>query len=296
MLHDVGGVIVQLGGDVVDPRADVLVRTGDEIRVTSGESRRQFGWVGGGDAAVERLADVVDANPLAARTLVGVLRATEALPVVEGLVVESLAYSMLLAGPEFRAWLERRGARTPPPAGDDPVLLDRGGDVLTITLNRPHRHNAYAAAVRDALVDALEVGAADPSLLVVVRGAGRSFCSGGDLDEFGTTPDVATAHLIRTTRSAGRLLHELGDRLTIEVHGACIGAGTELAAFGARVVARPDTFFQLPEVAMGLVPGAGGTVSVTKRIGRHRTAWLALTGDRLDLDTALAWGLVDERC
>ena len=252
--------------------------------------------MGGGEATVERLAGAVEANPLAARVLGGVLRATEALPVAEGLVVESLAYSMLLAGPEFEAWLERRGPRTPPPAGDEAVLLDRQGDVLTITLNRPARHNAYAAAVRDALVDALEVALADPSLLVVVRGAGRSFCSGGDLDEFGTTPDVATAHVIRTTRSAGRLLHELGGRLTIEVHGACIGAGTELAAFGARVVARPETFFQLPEVAMGLVPGAGGTVSVTKRIGRHRTAWLALTGERLDLDTALAWGLVDDRC
>jgi len=45
-----------------------------------------------------------------------------------------------------------------------------------------------------------------------------------------------------------------------------------------------------------LIPGAGGTVSVTKRIGRHRAAWLALTGARIDVDTALGWGLVDERC
>jgi enoyl-CoA hydratase/carnithine racemase len=165
-----------------------------------------------------------------------------------------------------------------------------------ITLNRPARHNAYAAAVRDALVDALEVGVLDPSLRVRLRGAGKSFCSGGDLAEFGTTPDVATAHVIRTTRSAGRLLAALGQRLTIEVHGACIGAGTELSAFGHRVIAHRDSFFQLPEVAMGLVPGAGGTVSVTKRIGRHRTAWLALTGERIDVDAALAWGLVDERC
>jgi enoyl-CoA hydratase/carnithine racemase len=227
---------------------------------------------------------------------VGVLRATEALAVPAGLVVESLAYSMLLAGPEFARWLEARGPRTPPPAGDEPVLLARHDDELVVTLNRPARHNAYAAAVRDALVDALEVGLADTSLHVRLRGAGRSFCSGGDLDEFGTTPDVATAHLIRTTRSAGRLLHALGHRLTVEAHGACVGAGTELSAFGARVLARDDAWFQLPEVAMGLVPGAGGTVSVTKRIGRHRTAWLALTGARLDVAAALAWGLVDERC
>ena len=63
-----------------------------------------------------------------------------------------------------------------------------------------------------------------------------------------------------------------------------------------QVVARGFAFFRLPEVGMGLVPGAGGTVSVTRRIGRHRTAWLALTGARLDVDMAIAWGLVDERC
>jgi enoyl-CoA hydratase/carnithine racemase len=49
----------------------------------------------------------------------------------------------------------------------------------------------------------------------------------------------------------------------------------------------------LPEVGMGLIPGAGGTVSIPRRIGRHRTAWLALTGNTIDAGTALAWGLAD---
>ncbi len=79
-----------------------------------------------------------------------------------------------------------------------------------------------------------------------------------------------------------------------EVHGACIGAGIELPAFARRVVAREDTWFQLPELAMGLVPGAGGTVSIPRRIGRQRTAWLALTSQRIDAETAWRWGLVDE--
>jgi enoyl-CoA hydratase/carnithine racemase len=60
------------------------------------------------------------------------------------------------------------------------------------------------------------------------------------------------------------------------------------------VVVEGDAWFELPEVGMGLVPGAGGTVSLPRRIGRQRTAWLALSGARLDADTALAWGLVDE--
>jgi hypothetical protein len=286
VLRDLGGVVVQLDGGAPEPEADVAVTTGDPGR----------GQVGGGQTTVDTIAEAVATFPLASRALVDVLRATEVLPIKEGLAVESMAYSMLLAGPEFARWLEARGPRTPPPSGDEPVLLERDGDELVITLNRPARHNAYAAAMRDALVEALEVGLADTDLRVRLRGAGQAFSTGGDLDEFGTTPDVATAHLIRTGQAAGPRLAALGERLTVEVHGACIGAGVELAAFGQRVLARRHTFFQLPEVAMGLIPGAGGTVSVTRRIGRHRTAWLALTGERIGVTTALDWGLVDDRC
>jgi len=59
------------------------------------------------------------------------------------------------------------------------------------------------------------------------------------------------------------------------------------------VLAAPDTAIALPELLLGLIPGAGGTVSLPRRIGRHRTARLALTGERLDARTALDWGLID---
>jgi enoyl-CoA hydratase/carnithine racemase len=72
-----------------------------------------------------------------------------------------------------------------------------------------------------------------------------------------------------------------------------IGAGLEIAAFAGRVVARPDAWFQLPELKYGLIPGAGGTVSLPRRIGRQRTALLALSMQRLSAKTAHAWGLVD---
>jgi enoyl-CoA hydratase/carnithine racemase len=169
-----------------------------------------------------------------------------------------------------------------------------GGAVLHITLDRPAVRNAYDAAMRDALLDALAIAQADPAVRVVLDGAGPSFCSGGDLDEFGTRRDPASAHLVRLGRSAGHALHLLADRVTARVHGASVGSGVELAAFAGRVVAAPDATFALPEVAMGLVPGAGGTVSIPARIGRHRTAWLALTGERIEAPTARVWGLVDE--
>ena len=231
---------------------------------------------------------------IAARALELLLDATETLDVPRALVVESATYSLLQAGPEHRAWLEQRGPRRPPAAEGEPVRIRRDGDVLRLTLDRPHVRNAFNAAMREALLDGLAVAAADPAVTVVIDGAGPGFCSGGDLDEFGTLADPASAHLLRVERSVGRAVHELRDRVTFLVHGACIGAGAELPAFAGRVVARPDATFRLPEVGMGLVPGAGGTVSLPRRIGRQRAGWLALTGTAIDASTALDWGLVDE--
>ena len=236
----------------------------------------------------------VTAAPRAAVTLVRLLRLTSVLSVADGLVAESLAYSTLLAGPEFAAWRSARPTRHVPEPPEPPVLVVRDGATLHLTLNRPDRRNAFGRLVRDGLVEGLQLALADPSLLrVELRGSGPAFCSGGDLDEFGTAPDVATAHVIRVERSAGALVGACADRVVAKVHGACVGAGVEIPAFAGRVEAQPDAFFQLPELSMGLVPGAGGTVSLTRRIGRWRTASLALTGARLEARTALAWGLVD---
>ena len=233
-------------------------------------------------------------RPLCTGALAVLLQQTGLLPVWEGLVAESATYSTLLAGPEFARWLEDSPPRKPAPDGDEPVLVDRDGNRLTLTLNRPERRNAYGHAVRDALVSALQVARADPDVTVEIDGRGPSFCSGGDLAEFGTAPSPAVAHLIRLQHSAGAVMHELAGRTTVWLHGACIGAGIELPAFAGRVVAAPDMELGLPEVSMGVVPGAGGTVSITRRIGRWRTAWLALAGHRVGAERALRWGLIDE--
>ncbi len=242
-------------------------------------------------AALAQLAERCRSSPLAAVALVQLLRLTAGAAVSDSLVGESFVYSMLQGGPEHRGWL---GRRTPRPAvheGGEPVVATRDGGTLTIRLDRPRYHNAYNAAMRDGLVAALEVAASDPSVRSVeLSGNGPSFCSGGDLAEFGTAPDPATAHAVRVERGAARWMHRCADRTTVRVHGACIGAGVELASFSHRVVAHPDTVFQLPEVAMGLIPGAGGTVGLPGRIGRQRTAHLALTGTALDARTALGLG------
>jgi enoyl-CoA hydratase/carnithine racemase len=82
--------------------------------------------------------------------------------------------------------------------------------------------------------------------------------------------------------------------VTFHLHGACIGSGIELPAFAHHLSVDPKTFFQLPELRFGLIPGAGGCVSIARRIGRHRTAWMALSGKKISARKALEWGLIDE--
>ena len=218
-------------------------------------------------------------------------------PTLAGVITESLAYSTLQAGPEFARWLDERGpARMPDIA--DPVQAQREGDTLRINFNRPQRHNAFSTDARAALLEALAVALLDPSVTgIVLSGNGPSFCSGGDLAEFGTFADPASAHLARTRHSPALALDALTARLgracRAEVHGAVMGSGLEMAAFCGWVAAHDDSVFGLPELGLGLIPGAGGTVSVTRRIGRWRTAYLVLFGHTIDAGTALAWGLVD---
>ena len=246
-------------------------------------------------ALAGELREACARSPQAAVVLGQVLRASERLAVPAALDVESFAYSTLLGGAEFRRWLDGQDGRALPPMVEDPVLVERDGDVLRVRLNRPRRRNAYGRQLRDALADALRVAVLDPSVeRVVLDGAGPCFCSGGDLAEFGTAPDLATAHFVRTLAGAGPLAHALRERLEARVHGPCVGAGVELPAFAGRVIAAAGTTFTLPEVAMGLIPGAGGTVSIPRRVGRWRALYLALSGRQADAGTALAWGLIDE--
>jgi hypothetical protein len=242
-----------------------------------------------GLAAIEA---AVRTNPVAAAALVLLLRSSGELTVPAGLIAESSTYSALQEGAEFHRW---RGSRAPRAAepGEERVQVERDGDLLRIILARPARRNAVDARMRDALTEALAPAVADPDCRVEISALGPDFSAGGDLDEFGSRPDPALAHLTRLSRSPALLLHRLAERTEVRVQGACLGAGMELPAFAGRVLAAPDARFGLPELGLGLVPGAGGTVSVPARIGRRRTAYLALSGERITAERALAWGLVD---
>jgi hypothetical protein len=247
---------------------------------------------GGVQAGLDALRSAVSASPVAGTTLALLLRSGARLSVPAAVIAESATYSALQEGAEFHRWRSARPLREPEP-GTERIHVERSGSVLRITLSRPVRRNAVDWRMRDALTAALTTAAGEPDVRVVLAGAGPDFCAGGDLDEFGSRPDPAAAHLIRLTRSPALLLHRLSTRTTAHLHGACLGAGAELPAFAGRVVAAEDTRLALPELSFGLIPGAGGTVSLTRRIGRWRTAFLALSGASLTAGQALRWGLID---
>lgn len=248
------------------------------------------------EAEAAMLVQRVVANPVAAATFVELLRMTGDMPLVQALRVESLAYATLQAGAEYAGWLADLAEQPKPPVEEGAaVLMDRDGPRLALTLNRPGNRNAMSVEMRDALDEAFQLVLADESIeLVSISGAGKCFSTGGDLSEFGTVPDAATGHIVRGLSVPGGLLARCADRVTVHMHGACIGSGVEFPAFAGRVTASSKTHFQLPEVGMGLIPGAGGCISIARRMGRQRTAWLGLSGKRIKAAQALEWGLVDE--
>ncbi|BBX11989.1 enoyl-CoA hydratase [Mycobacterium novum] len=307
--------VVDLDGNPdAEPGAGIIIATGSRFDTAHAEhwlqratftlseaeaTDRRIITVGSVTDALADIADQCRRRPHAAAICDDVLRAVDPnAPARAGVITESLAYSVLQAGPEFAGWLAERGPATVPDTSE-PVLIDRDGDTLLLRFNRPQRHNAFSNAMRAALLDGLAVAAADTAIdEVVLSGAGRSFCSGGDLAEFGGFTDVASAHLARTRHSPALALDaltaRLGARCRADVHGQVLGSGLEMAAFCGRVRAHPEAVLGLPELNLGLIPGAGGTVSITRRIGRWRTGYLILSGRTIDASTALRWGLVDE--
>jgi len=207
---------------------------------------------------------------------------------------ESFAYSMLRRGGHVREWRRRHPARDPPVRrAASRLRVEAVDDIWVLRLSRPERHNAFDAQMREELCDALDAATAAAAAAIVLVGDGPSFCAGGDLDEFGRAADPVDAHLVRTGRSVARRLRRLADGLVVGVHGHCVGAGVELAAFGRVVIAATTTTFTLPELSLGLNLGAGGAVSIPRRIGRHRTLELLLRGAPIDAPTARDWGLAD---
>lgn len=236
----------------------------------------------------------ISTHPAAAAVLVEVVRVSPGLTIRSALAVESLGYSTLQQGEDYLGWLQNR----PEPQLSDipnPIIVERNDNELSVTLNSPANRNAISVAMRDALAEIFQLVVIDDSIQMAhVYGNGPDFCAGGDLKEFGLSIDAAMAHQVRMRRMPGQFVAMAPEKFHFHLHGACIGAGIEMPAFAHRVTATSDTRFRLPEVGFGLIPGAGGCVSIPRRVGKHRMNRLAISGETIDASTALDWGLIDE--
>ena len=266
----------------------------DVLLTTAPKAPRPWVSLSDIDAALAQIQTTLARAPVASSFAASVARTGEGLSFEAALTIESLAYSALLGGREFRRW-RIDTPRSPEIAEDSPpVRVDRAGGLLRITLSRPRKRNALSAAMRDGLCEALGLVALDPSIeYAELSGEGENFCAGGDFQEFGSAGDLASAHVLRLTASAALAAHRVRERLHVRGHGVLVGGGLEIAAAAADFRVRPGARMWLPEVIMGLIPGAGGTVTAPRRIGRQRALYMMLTAARIDVATALDWGLVD---
>ncbi|GBD11026.1 putative enoyl-CoA hydratase echA8 [bacterium HR23] len=166
--------------------------------------------------------------------------------------------------------------------------------VATLALCRPQVINAYNIQMRDEVWQALHAIRDDPEVVaVVVYGAGeRGFCAGADLTEFGTAPSQAIARWVRFLRPVWEVWASIPKPFVCAIHGWCLGSGVEMALLCDLRVAGEDAVFGMPEVALGMIPAAGGTQTLPRHIGPSRTLEMLLTNRRLSAHDALAWGLV----
>ncbi|WAJ44084.1 crotonase/enoyl-CoA hydratase family protein [Mycobacterium sp. Aquia_216] len=175
------------------------------------------------------------------------------------------------------------------------VLVERRGNVLVITINRPEARNAINAAVSIGVGNALEEAQHDPDVrAVVLTGAGdKSFCAGADLKAIARRENLY--HPDHGEWGFAGYVHHFIDKPTIAaVNGTALGGGTELALASDLVVADELAKFGLPEVKRGLIAAAGGVFRIVDQLPRKVAMELLLTGEPMTASDAWEWGLVNQ--
>jgi 2-(1,2-epoxy-1,2-dihydrophenyl)acetyl-CoA isomerase len=176
----------------------------------------------------------------------------------------------------------------------DEVLIECEGPVLTITLNRPDRLNAFNAPMLDALNRACQAAAAPDVRAVVITGSGRGFCAGADLKGMSQADPTRPGGLRHSQNPLALGLLAIRKPVIAAINGATAGAG--LAIMGAADIrfAVPTAKFVPAFMTVGVVPDLGATFFLLRELGYARTyEWLA-TGRTLNPEQALAWGLINE--
>jgi crotonobetainyl-CoA hydratase len=179
--------------------------------------------------------------------------------------------------------------------GQPGALVERRGNVMVITINRPEARNAVNGAVSIAVGNALEEAQHDADVrAVVITGAGdKSFCAGADLKAISRRENLY--HPEHGEWGFAGYVHHFIDKPTVAaVNGTAFGGGTELALASDLVVAHERAQFGLPEVKRGLIAAAGGVFRIMDQLPRKVALELLLTGDPITASDALRWGLVNQ--
>ncbi len=180
--------------------------------------------------------------------------------------------------------------------GFETLIYEKEGPIASVTLNRPEALNAYNIQMRNDLFEVLGAIRDDPEVRVVLftGGGEKAFCAGADLSEFLTAPGPVVARQVRFGRDLWGHFLSLPQPLIAAVHGYVIGSGIEIALCCDIRIAAAEARFRLPEVGLGIIPGAGGTQTLPRTIGKARALEMLLTGRWLESDEALRIGLVSQ--
>ena len=175
------------------------------------------------------------------------------------------------------------------------ILRQQQHRVVTLTLHRPEARNALSTPCLEQLVFLLEQADADSGVgAVVIAGAARFFAAGADLREL-QRQDLPAA-LADSRPQLWQRLAQFSKPLLAAVNGYALGAGCELALACDIVIGGESARFGLPEITLGLMPGAGGTQRLIRCVGKSRASQMVLTGEAIDARTALQAGLISEVC
>ena len=173
------------------------------------------------------------------------------------------------------------------------LIVTRHGRVLHLTLNRPAARNALNNALLSELASTLEAAASDSEISVcVIAGNERFFAAGADLNEMAEKDLAATLNDIRPQLWAR--INAFNKPLIAAVNGYALGAGCELALLCDLVIAGENARFGLPEITLGIMPGAGGTQRLIRSVGKSLSSKMVLTGESITARQALAAGLVSD--
>ncbi|MGE0741715.1 MAG: enoyl-CoA hydratase/isomerase family protein [Hyphomonadaceae bacterium] len=177
----------------------------------------------------------------------------------------------------------------------DLIISERLGGVYRLTLNRPDRHNAINDDMADAYEAALHEAVQDDGVRVILLcGAGRSFCSGRDVSVLGhRARDESDFNFVRRHQDGRLFVLDAPKPVVAALKGGVIGGGCEMALAADIRVASADLKMALPEIKYGLLPDTGGTQMLTALIGASRAKYMIMSGESIDARTALDWGAVD---